>query len=206
MRQKLTYQFTTNPKFLRQYYRLRKIIYNVDLGISIPDYKDHIDSISETLVVRKKQKCVGGCRLTICTPNSRNILPFENEDFRLYNLLPHLNLKKNSYAEFSRLVLLSEYRNSKIAEKMYAALNKKAKQHGIRYIFVITDKVHARRYMRSYRKLGYNVEIISSVDIPESVRSKYSGIVECLIMLDLKPERNFVFQEKMSNVVELMAY
>jgi hypothetical protein len=202
MEEKLAYEFTDDIKFLRQYYRLRKIIYDIDLGMNIPAQEDYYDFLSETLIVRKKQHCVGGVRLTVCYPNSGIMLPTENEDFCLGDLFPELDLRNNAYAEFSRLVLRREYRNNKVSDIMYKQLNRKARQLGVRYIFVITDRLRARLYLRSYRKLGFDVKILN-VPIPDSIKEKYEDVAECLIMLDLTPKYVIPFINMSSNVFEL---
>ena len=206
MEERLTYEFTKDAKFLRQYYRLRKIIYDVDLGINISIDQDCHDLHSETLIVRKKQKCIGGVRLTVCTPNSQVMLPTENDEFILEELLPEFDLQNNTYAEFSRLVLINDYRNNKVSELMYKQLNRKAKQLGVKYIFVITDRLHARLYLRSYRKLGFDVKILSTA-IPCSVKAKYDNVVECIIMLDLTPKYSIPFKPAIKeNIYDIGAY
>jgi hypothetical protein len=201
MEERLTYEFTNDAKFLRQYYRLRKIIYDIDLGINIPLHQDCYDNISETLIVRKKQRCLGGVRLTVCTPTNPIMLPTENEEFCLERLLPEFDLQNNTYAEFSRLVLMPDYRNNKVSDLMYKQLNRKAKQLGVKYIFVITDRLHARLYLRSYKKIGFEVKILN-IAIPDSVREKYDNVVECIIMLDLTPKYSIPFIPMRENVFE----
>jgi hypothetical protein len=203
MDEKLIYEFSKNEKLLRQYYRLRKIIYDIELGISIPLHNDYFDSISETLIVRNKQKCIGGVRVTVCEPNSNIMLPTEDDEFRLEELLPELNLHSNTYAEFSRLALLPDYRDTTVTDAMYKHLNRKAKQRGVRYVFVITDLLHARLYMRSYRRLGFKVRLMSHINIPISIKLKYDNVVECIIMLDLTTKLSQAPVESVENIIEL---
>lgn len=186
MKDKLRYIFAKDEKNLRQYYRLRKIIYNMELGIDLNEGSDEYDPISEVMVVKNKEQCVGGARITIHYPNSNTKLPMESDDFRLKDILSDLNLDNYAYAEFSRLILMPKYRDNKISQRIYKSLNRKARQLGVRYIFVITDKIHARRYILSYRKLGFKIKILDNVIIPNEIKDKYSNIVQCILMLDIE--------------------
>lgn len=203
MEEKLFFKFTTNKKYLRQYYRLRKMIYEIDLGIPLSSFSDSFDSISHTLVVRLKEKCVGGCRLTVCEAGSNRLLPSESEEFRLKNLAPELELDKYSYAEYSRLILLPDYRDGKVSEKIYKQLNRKARQLGVRYVFVIAQKSHARLYISSYRRLGYKVKMLSNVNIPKNINDRYNGVAECIIMMDMSSRYQTAVAAQPEAVVEL---
>jgi len=180
----LSYDFTINRESLKQYFKLRKQIYAKELGITIPE-KDEFDLISHICIVKKKHFVIGGARITICEPTSMNILPMEENDFMLKDILPHLSLHNVVYAEYSKLALLPSYRNAEISKNLYEKLNQKSLQLGVRYIFAITPLSQARRYSLTYTQLGYTSHILKNIDIPERIMKKYHDLAECISMVDL---------------------
>jgi hypothetical protein len=206
MSEKLTYRFTKDEKILRQFYRVRKIAYDLELGINIPLIYDDFDNSSETLIAIKDGECVGGIRLTVSTPTSYMMLPAEDEEFHLAELLPELDLHNNPYAEFSRLVLLPQWRGSTISPSVYRQLSRKARQQGVRYVFILTDRHHATLYMRSQRTMHYGVKILNEIRIPESVKERHDNLVDCLVMIDLTPQYEKPFVETRGNVLELSSF
>ena len=119
---------------------------------------------------------------TLCRLHNELIHPWSA------NGVPELELDKHTYAEYSKLILLPEYRSGNVSQRMYQHLNCKARQQGVRYVFVIANRLHARLYINSYRKLGYHVTMLKNVVIPARVNAQYNGVAECIIMLDMQPD------------------
>ena len=183
MEHSLQYSFTDDKKKLRQYQRLRKLIYDTDLGLSLDHLEDPFDAISHTLVVQAHQRCVGGVRLTLSTPEAQQFLPMESDGFYLQDVMPTLPLNHVNYAELSKLILLPGYRNGKVTERIYKHIHRKCRMLNIKYLFAITPRIQARRYLLSSKKLGFNIRIANN-PIPTDVNNKYGGLAECLVILE----------------------
>lgn len=183
MERTLDYTFTRDEKQLRQYYRLRKIIYAKDLKFQLKTLSDAYDEVSDVLVVRNRNRCVGGVRLTIAAQNQDMVLPLEEVNFRLHDLFPELHLHSTVYAELSRLILLPEYRDGNITEKIYRRIYVKCRQHGVKYLFAITPRVQARRYVLDAKRMGFSATI-ADIPIPPAQREKYSGLADCLVIME----------------------
>lgn len=184
MNEKLTYQFVDDAKLLQQYYRVRKIVQSLDYGSSYGEYSDYFDNISNILIVRNRHRCVGGVRLTVSVPCRRDdeMLPMENESFRLKYVLPELDLKNNIYSEISDFSLFREYRDRKIIEDMYKNCRKKARQHGARYIFIRANKAMAIRITANCRKFGM-IKLLDNKEIKKHLHRD-----ECLVLADIRRE------------------
>lgn len=194
----LRYFFSKDLKQLRQYYRLRKLIYAADLGLDIDPVADMYDPMSEILTVYNRHRCVGGVRLTICNKGEDHLLPMESDDFKLRELLPDLELEHANYAEISKLILLPEYRDGEITQRIYKDINRKCRQLGVQYLFAITPYIQARRYLLSSKLLGFNIKM-ADIKIPYEQKDKYGGLAECLLILSQEPSQLAIITAKSHN-------
>jgi len=191
----LTYEFTKDPGYLHQYYRLREEMYISVWGLKHFDgQEDSFDADCHTLVARVGNHVVGGCRLIVVNPYSDNLLPLESEQFRLQNVLPGLNIESCKIAECSRLAVLPEYR-MQVSRKLQILLTDHARDVGSSYAFAIAPAAQARSYKTYLRSRGYDF-IITDVKVPE--REEFEGIKMCLQMVDFhvaKQENNNLLED-----------
>lgn len=203
MENTLNYIFTNEEKQRRQYYRLRKLIYASDLGFYLEALEDAHDKHSEVLAVLHQNRCVGGVRLTSVRTSGTTMLPMEDEGFRLKTLFPELGAPSVVYGELSRLVLLPEFRNGRVAEKIYRRVYQKCRQLGMTYLFAITPRIQARRYLLNAKQMGFAARISDTV-IPTYKKEAYSGLAECLVVLEETKRLPILHPQGKSQVVSLM--
>lgn len=203
MEHTLNYIFTNEEKQRRQYYRLRKLIYASDLGFYLEALEDTHDKHSEVLAVMHQNRCVGGVRLTSVKALGATLLPMEDEGFRLKTLFPELGVPSVVYGELSRLILLPEFRNGKVAEKIYRRVYQKCRQLGMTYLFAITPRVQARRYLLDAKQMGFAARI-ADMTIPAYKKEAYSGLAECLVVLEETKRLSLAQPQGESQVVSFM--
>ncbi len=129
MTKKLRYEFTQDKKYLRQYFKL------------ITRYKQlNTNKNIHVLIVRDGQKCVGGLLMTV---SSRSL--DEN--------------KSEKYAEISGFTLLNRYKYIETEQKMYRCLDRKAKQIGIKKLFICSERSQIKKYLRNIRYLKSTLKL-----------------------------------------------
>ncbi|MCP5361730.1 MAG: hypothetical protein H6908_03695 [Hyphomicrobiales bacterium] len=180
--------FTKDPKYLLQYFKIREEAYRVTLGInkSVANIDD-IDVRSHIALLLKGEECLGGARITAADTTLDYELPLEEENFRLKELLPDLDLENSMYGEYSRLALKEPFRDGKHCTKLYSAMNQKSRTLGLRYVFAIAPIPQARSYKYIYKRY-FNLKITIYDDIVVPYKPMYSHMDICLSMLDLQTE------------------
>lgn len=184
----LSYGFTRNPILLNQYFTIREKIYMETFRLK--DFSTHIDGYdshenTQILVVCAGNIVVGGSRVTVHSPKTSVRLPMEADDFLLPNLLPHLGLQEKTYAEITRLALLPEFcSDGKIALLMLWLQFSLGVSRGCDWIFTVTPAVQARRFRRHFLKLGYHMESLDNVIVPD--KPAYEGRKMYLAVTEIK--------------------
>lgn len=186
MKEKLTYRFTKSKDERESYYQLREQTYKKEYGIVRSE--ERIDADSEILVIMRGKQCLGGARLTMRVAGEATLLPMENQTFKLNECLPKLQLGKVSYAEMSDVIIKPGYRGNRVMEQLYRRVNLKARQLNIRYIFIVTSALAARRHVKSYQGLGFQARLLPKIEMPAWVREKYGSMAEHLVIFDLEPQ------------------
>jgi len=162
------YEFTNDKALLHQYYRLRVQMYRKVLGVNdFDEREDPYDKISHILIARKGKLCIGGCRLTVCEKGENLQLPMENEEFKLKNVLPELNLDQHIYAEAGRFAVLEDHNSYEVLTMLATLLMKKGIELGAEYCFARSEVAMAR----NWRKIVNNsvvltAEILKHVNVP----------------------------------------
>jgi hypothetical protein len=185
----IEYEFTTDPGYIHQYCILREEMFKKVWDLShFSAQKDEIDDNSHILVARQGLHCVGGGRLTLTAPNHRRRLPMEGGDFNLLDAMPQFDLAGKSYAEITRIAVLSEYSKDNVIAELIDRLILKIMEEGGEYLFLISPASMTRNHRRVGATLGYSLITDYSVKIPE--REEYEGIKMYLSYLDLKLYRH----------------
>lgn len=145
------------------------------------------DESSTLFIIKHKGQCIGGAKFTVSTPINPISLPFQNEvgnPSLLERELSNLRLKTLSSGEFSRLVLLPEYRSGKILEKVFSHFTKRMLQNRVAYVFILTDAMRTRRYRTIFRKLNLSFETRNDIIIPDL--ADFEGKKMYLSVIDLR--------------------
>ena len=162
--------FTKDKKLLRAYYEVRKNCYRsvADGPQDFSNQEDSYDKVADILVIVINGRVVGGARLVGSTPDVRLKLPVEQEKFMMKNVFPHLKLEKESYCEFGRIAILSQYRGAKLLEELCGKLIKKAIAKGYRYQFSMAPIIQTRCYRRVSKalELPYPYIIHKDIQVP----------------------------------------
>nr|AAO64420.2 long chain N-acyltryptophan synthase [uncultured bacterium CSL1] len=182
----LVYEFTDDVALRQQYYQMRENMFINVWGLkSFFGGEDKFDSISQILVARQGNLCIGGLRLTISTPQNTVSLPLETEDFQLCDLVPELELHDKTYAELSRYAVLPDFQGPEIYFEGSRRLFARALAQGVEYAFAISPLGQARNYRRTATALGLGCEIRKNIEVPD--RDNYEGIKMYLSIFDFRP-------------------
>lgn len=181
---KVSYEFSKDPALLHMYYQLREEMFISVWGLEkFCGKKDQFDDVSETMIARRGQLCIGGCRLTISTPDAPRVLPMEGPDLNLKSLFPELDLHETTYCEFSRLAIMPDYRGGVVFPEMVRRFIKRMIAEGVEYAFGISPVPLARSYRQTIQMFGMSVDVHREIPIPD--REEYEGIKMVLSVVDL---------------------
>jgi len=181
-------EFTKNEDLLGQYFRLRKDIYKKVLNCDVFEAQaDEVDKRSEIIVLKSGNRCVGGARATISTPENPSLLPMEANGFYLKDAFPQIDFSKIAYAEVSRAAVLPEFAKGQYVDELYANLYYKGLEFGTEILFTITYALHARRARAAGSKIGLNMIQRPDIDAPHFTPSENLHLT--LTMWDLTPDK-----------------
>jgi hypothetical protein len=139
-----------------------------------PSGSDAYDFCSDTVLAHVGRLCVGGLRMTFSSPESPQALPMEDDEFRLADLLPELDLQNKIYAECTRMALLPDFRRPEISFLLRAQLFRHCVENKIDYLFWISPATLARSYKQTPQQLGFPCQVRMDIAVPE--REEYEGI------------------------------
>ena len=186
---KINYEFTSNPDFLNQYYKIREDCYRDDLGLTcFSGEEDEYDRIGYIAVARIGDKVIGGARLILSHPHSGIRLTLEEENFLMVNFFPELDLEENGYCEITRVAILREYRNTNISKDLFRVIMDRAKSEKCYFHFSTAPLIQARNYKIIAKKLGFISVIRNDIVIP--YKQIYDNLKEhkiCLAVTYLMP-------------------
>lgn len=181
--EQVTYEFTRDLGLLHQYYQLREQMFISVWGLKhFYGGKDKYDDISDILIARSGNLCVGGGRLTYSSPKNPIDTPIEYGDFRLQKLFPELDLGSKIYAECTRLALLPEYRTKEISFEIYRRIVQYHLRIKASYGFWVAPLPLARTYRQNCINLGFPCKIRLDIEIPD--KEDYQGIKMCIGVMD----------------------
>lgn len=156
----ISYEFTTDPESLQQYYNIREFAYKETLGVQgFSGQEDELDKHSYILVVKSGNTVIGGARLTVSSPEKPQIMPLEENGFDIKEHFPQLDFTKLKYCEMSRLALLPEFRNNVIAEQIHKEFVKICERENIDVGFARTTPLQQRRTKTIFKNLGFEMVI-----------------------------------------------
>lgn len=151
----LAFEFTRDPAYLHQYYRLRENEYNAFYGINpLSGAECEHDHTGHIMVVRMGNQIVGGARINTKTPRKRNLLPMEINGFRLENYFPQLERKQLSYGQACSMVLLPEFRGGDIVREMVKRVCTKGAALNLAVLFATCPISNARLYKQACVSIG----------------------------------------------------
>ena len=113
----------TEDKWFEKYIKVCSKAYEDDLRLKGKlSKKDDYDfkKYSEVIILKDKNKCIGGARIVTHFANAKLLLPLESEDFMLKNILKHKinNLESKTYSEICRLSIDPKYRKTNALYKL----------------------------------------------------------------------------------------
>jgi hypothetical protein len=163
----LSFELTSHPLLLKNYYRIRESCFRKDLGlVEFNGGEDIFDRNGLTLVIKDGHHCVGGLRLTGNKEHGPGFLPVEQGGFSLKASCHELLAGDVNYCQWSRLVIAPEYRNKvdlvMLVDKMIGI----AGSLGYSYAFFVSGKTQARFYKRYHNKVGYSYDVLDDIQLP----------------------------------------
>lgn len=201
----ITFEFTTDPKLLAQYYQIREECFRKQLGIqSFDGSEDAEDRAADILIARDGDRCIGGARVSGTSASCSVRLPMESDDFVLHEIFPELAHQGRSYCQWTRLALLSEYRTTEVLRAQCLAMIEGAAELDYDYAFNVAGTVRARLYRRLHKTLGYGYEICDHVSIP--AEEGFTDLEHLLSVAYLKPEVEGVESDDRHNMHLLQPY
>jgi len=162
----LTYEFTSDPGFLHQYYVLRSLELSKVTPVPVPPKADAYDERAHILVVRQGRQVIGGVRMVVRRGLQDDFLYMERNGWELSQILPELDLAHNPYCEISKLSLLEEFQNSRITKELYRNVVEKFDELGMVYGFAISSLRAARIHRRSLMHANANHALLSGIKVP----------------------------------------
>lgn len=180
----LAFEYSRDPALLHQYYMLRAKVYTQLWHLEhFNGDEDEVDAASDILLIRYGKLCVGGARITVSSPDAPQLLPAEDDQFRLYKLLPELHLRDCTYTECGRFAVLPDFQDRQVSQNMLHHLILRSRAHGAKYLFWIAPTVQTRYYRQLAGNLHVPCTVRSDVKVPE--RPEYEGITMYLSVLDI---------------------
>lgn len=177
----ITYEFTRDPGFLHQYYRLRDQLFFSVWGLAaLPGAKDEYDERSDVLVARVGNLVIGGYRLTYNYPGTNRNLPMEKNGFSVRDALPDMRVDEVMSAEISSLAILPEYRSASVIAQLFRELSARCVQKKLRYAFSAVSFLQAQ----GYRKMGVEFDVRKDIAVPSD-----GDVNLVLSMLDFAPAK-----------------
>jgi hypothetical protein len=190
---------THEPALLNQYKLLRNKLYGIDerfVGFRIFNTigaEDYDDPNHIMILLTNGNRCYGGARLTISTPQNPMILDLENDIlpdpgkyyFSLRERLPELELHQYGYAECSRFALHPSLRTKQATRAILKSVLSIIEERRIRYLFCIGDRIRTRFYRQIFTTLNQpHMPQLDQVQIP--MRPEYEGLKMMLLGGDTK--------------------
>jgi len=183
MNTKLTYEFTKEPALLQQYYLIRERCYKEVWGLKIfSGAEDEHDRKGHILVVRQKNRVIGGGRLVMRPVGSSDRLPLETDNLLLDEVLFEFDLQGKILGEIGRIAVLPEFIGGKIG-KISLYLLGLAQVHQCNYLTTVAPWEQAKRYRRIGDRLNIDTQILDNVIIAD--RPYYNKIEMKLLVCDL---------------------
>ncbi|MEH6472677.1 MAG: hypothetical protein V7752_15645 [Halopseudomonas sp.] len=192
--------------WLEQYYQIRQDCFRKELGLrSFDGSEDEFDRSGYLLLALDQDRCIGGVRLSISTPQSPTRLPLEINGFTVPEIFPEIIGNGESYSQWTRLALLPEYRTAEVLRVMALTVLRQAEQLDCSYAFNVAGMNRARLYQRLHRTQGFNYEILQDVKIP--AESHFMGLEHLLSVGYLKPQvSQQLLSRHLSNRTAVNAY
>jgi len=171
----LRFEFTTDPRLLGQYREMYERECRV--AFHIPGFREaetmH-DRKAHILIVRHGDQCVGGGRFSVRTPEQLDPLPLELDGFRLEDHFPELASGQLSYGEFSRLVLLPEFRGGDITLEMWRHFHRKCVALNVAMVYAAAPLANLRAYRKNTLAIGLKDTVIHrGIEIPPYPSREY---------------------------------
>jgi hypothetical protein len=161
------YEFTTEQRFLEQYYKIREDCYREDLGLDdFSGAEDEYDRIGHIAIVRHGDEVIAGARLVICKPHSGIKLPLEEEGFIIKELFPELGLEDVAYCEVTRLAILPAFREGSVHKELTELMIEKSIKEGCYYHFSVAPLLQARNSRILGKRLGVLHIIRTDIEVP----------------------------------------
>jgi hypothetical protein len=197
-----TYEFTDDPELLRAYYTIREQCYKSvwDLKIFSGEEDEH-DRIGHLLVVRKGELVIGGARLVIKKPDSPYLLPMEENEFMMKEILPGYDLDNQIHGEVGRFSILPEFCGGKTLFLGLHLLAMAQTKH-CRYLSTVAPEEQAKKYVAIGKEYGIKIDLIDDAIISD--RPYYNNITMKLLIADTTgmPDVKYLLLPKGGGVVK----
>lgn len=154
--------FSKDPKYLKQYYKLRHDIFNGEFGWKDYDGSEcRFDREGKIIIATQNDKVVGGMRLMFsnqCNYLSNEMLGSQYEYRKVIN--KYDDRENMLFGEISAVFVDESKRDKTVVEAMFKFGFKYAKDYGCYYVFGVAVPAVSRDYRRIFAKIGYDLEIM----------------------------------------------
>lgn len=183
-----TVMFTTDKKYLDQYYALRHVICKDENGWeSYNGSENECDKIGKlVLLFDDKLQVKGGARLMISGDRKYLYSEIPDSDYTYNNVFNKIGLELEgcNYSEISSFVVDKTYRDRRGTEKMLQLMIEESLKNNCKYIVGISSIVRCRNYRIAFKKLGYDLEIVK--DFLWTKRDIYNNVETFLMAVRIK--------------------
>ena len=169
----VTYEFVTEVtpvEWVQQYFLLRQEVYTDYWKLkNFSGGEDHYDRNGYTILVIHNNRCVGGGRLVIRDAYTDSLLPLEEANFLIKDLLPELGLYEKNYGEVCRVAMLPDFRkDGSYTKEMYHRIAILSKQLNLSFLFAVAPIVQSRKIRMATKSFGLSTKILNEIKVPDS--------------------------------------
>jgi|GEM_PF-3304672 len=194
----ITYKFTDNPVELEQYYRIRSRMYDEFYGVGeVANISDEFDDTGKVLTVKNGVTVIGGARINYF--NSKNGLPLNYYGLNINKIAKDIGLSHFKFGEYSKFVLMPEYRHFSVVRKMVVELTTVVERSGVSGIFFVCTPEHMDIYRKSLQALGRDAYVFNNSEF-----IAYSKINALVGFIDFTESQSFI--KKLTAVKKVMFF
>lgn len=153
---KRMFTFNYNNNDLNKYYNIRKNIFKKTWNINY--LRDEYDNKDNIIIIKEKEKVIGGVSAIISRNNKRILLPGEKLYKYNYNVVIS-DLNKLTYGELSRFFVIDDERKTEVNKILFLKALEKFEHNKCDYIFGVCPEKLVNYYKYMFNNNGYTFDI-----------------------------------------------
>lgn len=153
---KRVFTFKYNNEDLNKYYNIRKNIFKKTWNIKY--YPDEYDNKDNIIIIKEKNRVIGGISTIISRKDNRILLPGEKLYNYNYNVVIS-DLNKLTYGELSRFFVINDERKTEVNKILFLKALEKFEKNNCDYIFGVCPEKLVNYYKYMFNINGYTFDL-----------------------------------------------